>query len=106
MDISKITMDLMLAEFNRAVPGLGSEVRFFVLHAEVPAADLVPGLPHSVFPKKIKRPSETHALVADAVQPPRVDGPLINILCQPGNTFVPEEINLLQLFKACILPPK
>jgi hypothetical protein len=48
------------------------------------------------------------------VQPPRVEGPLINIqwkvsdingaqLCPPGNCTVPEEIGLLQLFKIHVL---
>jgi hypothetical protein len=114
IDISKVTMDLMLAEFNRAVPGIGNQVRFFVNSTEVTISDLVPGQPYSVFPMRLKRPSETHSVVADAIHPPRVEGPFINIqwnvldtshnqLCQPGKTLVPEEISLLQLFKTCVL---
>jgi hypothetical protein len=107
-------MDLMLAEFNRAFLGIGSQVRFFVSPTEVTVSDLVPGQPYSVFPMKLKRTSETRATVADATQPPRVEGPFTNIqwvikdttgnqICAPGNTLVPEEISLLQLFKACVL---
>jgi hypothetical protein len=114
MDSSKVTMNLMIAEFNRAVPGIGNEVRFYVGTAEVEAALLVPGQPYSVYPKKIKRPSDVKAPIAGPIQPPRLEGQLVNIqlavadtarnpLCQPGHSLVPEEIGLLQLFKTCVL---
>jgi hypothetical protein len=114
IDSSKVTMDLMLAEFTWAVSGLGNDVRFFIGDEEVEGALLVPGQPYSVYPRKFKRPVETRAVIAGPVQPPRFEVPLINIqwavadvnrnpLCQPGNSRVPEEISLLQLFKTCIV---
>jgi hypothetical protein len=110
MDCSEIPMNRMIEEFNRAVPGFGNEPRLFVGGTEVDPKALVPGQAYSVYPKKIKRPNENRALLGGAAQPARIEGPLINIqwkvvdvsknqLCLPGNTFVPEEISLLQLFK-------
>jgi hypothetical protein len=100
IDSSKVTLDLKIAEFNRAVPNLGTEVRFFVGNQEVEAALLVPGQPYSVYPRKFKRPVESRAVVASPTQPPRLEGPLVNIqwavvdtnhtqLCHPGNSLVP-----------------
>jgi hypothetical protein len=57
-------MDLMIADFNRAVPNLGNNVRFFVGNQEVEATVPVPGQPYSVYLQKFKRPSETRAVVA------------------------------------------
>jgi hypothetical protein len=115
MDCSNITMDRMIAEFNRTVPGFGNEPRFFVGTTEVDPTDLVPGQPYSVYPRKIKRPNETRAILGGGAQPSRIEGPLINVqwkvvdgakntLCLPGNSQVPEEISLLQLFKIFICP--
>jgi hypothetical protein len=67
-----------------------------------------------VYPRKFKRPADTRANVADATQPPRLEGPLLNIqwavldvnrtpLCLPGSDKVPAEVSLLQLFKSFIL---
>jgi hypothetical protein len=100
----------MIAEFNRAVPGFGNEPLFYVGTTEVDPAALVPGQAYSVYPKAIKRPNENRAELGDAAQPPRIEGPLVNIqwrvsdgagnqLCLPGNSRVPEEVSLLQLFK-------
>jgi hypothetical protein len=103
----------MISEFNMAVPGFGNEARFFVGTTELDPTALVPGQPYSVYPKRIKRPTESRALLGGPAQPPRIEGPLINIqwkvtdtagneLCLPGNSQVPEEISLLQLFKIFI----
>jgi hypothetical protein len=107
---SRTTVSMMIAEFDEAVPGFGDEPRFFVGTTEVDPTELVPGQPYSVYPKRIVRPTENRAQLGGPVQPPRVEGPLINIqwkvsdingaqLCPPGNCTVPEEIGLLQLFK-------
>jgi hypothetical protein len=115
MDCSKVPMDRMIQEFNRAVPGFGNEPRFFVGTVETDPTALIPGQPYSVYPKKFKRPSENRANPAGAVQASRIEGPMIEIqwkvsdvsgsqLCLPGNSRVPEEISLLQLFKIFILP--
>jgi hypothetical protein len=105
----------MIREFNRAVPGFGNEARFFVGTEETDPASLIPGQPYSVYSKKFKRPNENRAKPAGAAQPSRIEGPLINIqwkvsnvagdqLCLPGNSKVPEEISLIQLFKIFIYP--
>jgi ribonuclease HI len=97
MDCSKTTMDRMIAEFNRAVPGFGNEPRFFVGTTEVDPTELAPGTPYSVYPKKIKRPNENRAVLGGPAQPSRIEGPMINIqwkvvdgsknqLCLPGNS--------------------
>jgi hypothetical protein len=115
MDCSKITMDRMIHEFNRAVPGFGNEPRFFVGTVETDPTALIPGQPYSVYPKNFKRPSENRANPAGAVESSRIEGPMIDIqwkvsnvageqLGLPGNSKVPEEISLLQLFKISILP--
>jgi hypothetical protein len=115
MDCSKITMDRMMQEFNRAVPGFGNEARFFVGTEEADPTALIPGQPYSVYPRRIKRPLENKANPSGAIQIPRIEGPLIGIqwkvsnttgnqLCLPGNSRVPEEISLLQLFKTFISP--
>jgi hypothetical protein len=114
IDSSKTTLSALIAEFNKAVPGFGDEPRFFVGTTEIDPTALVPGQPYSVYPKKIARPTEIRAQLGGPVQPPRVEGPLINIqwkvsdingaqLCPPGNCKVPEEISLLQLFKIFVL---
>jgi hypothetical protein len=65
-----------------------------------------------VYPKTIKRPNENRANPAGAIKMARIEGPMVEIqwkvsdvsgnqLCLPGNSKVPEEISLLQLF---ILP--
>jgi hypothetical protein len=110
-----MTLNLMINEFNKAVPGFGNEPRFFVGTTEVDPTALVPGQPYSVYPKKINRPTENRAQLGGPAQPPRIEGPLIDIqwkisdlsgnqLCLPGNSRVPEEISLLQLFKIFVLP--
>jgi hypothetical protein len=110
-----MTLNALIDEFNRAVPGFGDEPRFFVGTTEIDPTALVPGQPYSVYPKAIKRPSENRAHLGGPAQPPRIEGPLIDIqwkvsdisgqqLCLPGNSKVPEEISLLQLFKIFILP--
>jgi hypothetical protein len=115
MDCSKITMDRMLQEFNRAVPGFGNEARFFVGLEETDPTALIPGQPYSVYPRKIKRPAENKANPSGAIQVSRIEGPLVGIqwkvsdlsgrqLCLPGTCRVPEEISLLQLFKIFITP--
>jgi ribonuclease HI len=114
IDSTKVTMDQMLAEFNRAVPGFGDSPRFFVGTTEVDPSELLPGQAYSVYPKRIVRPAENRALLGGPAQPPRVEGPMIHIqwkvsdingaaLCPPGNCEVPEEIGLLQLFKIHVL---
>jgi hypothetical protein len=50
MDCSKIMMDRMINEFNRAVPGFGNEPSFFVGTTEVDPTALIPGQPYSVYP--------------------------------------------------------
>jgi ribonuclease HI len=113
MDCSKIPMSRMISEFNRAVRGFGDAPRFFIGTTEVDPTALVPGQPYSVYPKVIKRPNENRAQLGGAAQPPRIEGPFINIqwkvtdgfrnpLCLPGHSLVPEEISLLQLFKIFI----
>jgi ribonuclease HI len=113
IDCSKISMDRMISEFNKAVPGFRNEPRFFVATTEIDPTALIPGQPYSVYPRKIKRPTENRAQLGGAAQPPRIEGPLIEIqwkvsdisgnqLCLPGNSRVPEEISLLQLFKIFI----
>jgi hypothetical protein len=110
-----MTLNALIDEFNRAVPGFGDEPRFFVGTTEIDPTALVPGQPYSVYPKKITRPSENRAQLGGPAQPPGIEGPLIDIqwkvsdlsgnqLCLPGNSKVPEEISLLQLFKIFVLP--
>jgi ribonuclease HI len=114
IDSSKMTMDALIAEFNRAVPDFGNQPRFFVGLNEVDPTEIRPGQAYSVYPKKISRPSENRAMLGGPVQPPRVEGPMIHIqwkvsdvngsqLCPPGNCSVPAEIGLLQLFKTHVL---
>jgi hypothetical protein len=114
IDSSKITMSQMIAEFNRAVPEFGNEARFFVSKDEVDPTELRPGQAYSVYPKKIKRPLETRAMLGGPIQPARIEAPMIHIqwsvldvnnkpLCPPGNFSVPEEISLPQLFKTFVL---
>jgi hypothetical protein len=114
IDSSKMTLNALIAEFNRAVPGFGDDPRFFVGTTEIDPTALIPGQPYSVYPKKIARPTESRAQLGGPIQPPRLEGPLINIqwkvsdingaqLCPPGNCTVPEEISLLQLFKTFVL---
>jgi hypothetical protein len=79
MDCSKYTMDRMISEFNRAVPGLGNEPRFFVGTTEIDPTVPIPGQPYSVYPRKIKRPNENRAQLGGAAQPPRIEGPPIEI---------------------------
>jgi hypothetical protein len=108
-------MDRMLQEFNRAVLGFGNEARFFVGVEETDPTQVIPGQPYSVYPRKIKRPSENRVNPKEAVQAARIEGPMVGIqwkvsdvsgtqLCLPGNCRVPEEISLLQLFKIFVLP--
>jgi ribonuclease HI len=115
MDCSKIEMFRMIQEFNRAVPGFGDNPRFFVGLEETDASALIPGQPYSVYPKKIKRPSENRASLSAAIKMARIEGPMVDIqwkvtdvngkeLCLPGHSRVPEEISLLQLFKIFIYP--
>jgi nucleoside 2-deoxyribosyltransferase len=115
IDSSKMTLNALIDEFNRDVPGFGDEPRFFVGTTEIDPTALVPGQPYSIYPKTIKRPTENLAQLGGPAQPPRIEGPLIDIqwkvtdisgqqLCLPGNSKVPEEISLLQLFKIFILP--
>jgi ribonuclease HI len=115
IDCSKITMSRMLQEFNRAVTGFGDEACFFVGLEETDPTQLIPGQPYSVYPRKIKRPTENRVNPKEAVQAARIEGPMIGIqwkvtdvagrqLCLPGNCRVPEEISLLQLFKMFITP--
>jgi ribonuclease HI len=114
IDSSRTTLDMMIAEFNRAVPGFGNEPHFFVGTTKVDPTALIPGQPYSIYPKRIVRPTENRTQLGGPAQPPRVKGPLINIqwkvsdvngaaLCPPGNCTVPEEIGLLQLFKIHVL---
>jgi hypothetical protein len=106
MDCSKVTMDRMIQEFNRAVPGFGDSPRFFVGTVETDPTALIPGQPYSVYPKSFRRPNENRANPAGAIQAARIEGPLVEIqwkvsdvsgnqLCLPGNSKVPEEIGLL-----------
>jgi hypothetical protein len=72
-------MDRMLQEFNRAVPGFGNEARFFVGLEETDPTQLIPGQPYSVYPRKIKRPSENRVNPAGAIQAARIEGPMVGI---------------------------
>jgi hypothetical protein len=105
----------MIQEFNRAVPGFGDSPRFFVGTEETDPTALIPGQPYSVHPRKFKRPNENRVNPTGAIQAARIEGPMVEIqwkvsdvsgkqLCLPGNSKVPEEIGLLQLFKIFILP--
>jgi hypothetical protein len=79
IDSSKMTMDMLVVEFNRAVPGFGDQARFFVGLNEVDPTEIRPGQAYSVYPKKIKRPVENRAMLGGPVQPQRVEGPMIHI---------------------------
>jgi hypothetical protein len=116
ISIEILSEDELLEEFERAVPGIGREVRFFIVGQEVEPLSLVPGQPYSVYPKSFKRVDETRATVADPVQAIRYDGPMVNIqwvildtdrnqLAIPGSGKVPEEITLLQLCKVVAKSP-
>jgi hypothetical protein len=70
---------MMIAEFNRAVPGFGNEPRFFVGTEEVDPTELIPGQAYSIYPKRMVRPTENRAQLGGPAQPPRVEGPLIPI---------------------------
>jgi hypothetical protein len=108
IDIHALDEDQWLDEFNRVVPGIGREVRYFVPDQEVEPLALVPGQPYSVYPKQFRRSGEERATVADPVQPVRFEGPMMNIqwavldvdrnqIGLSGNGKVPAEITLLQL---------
>jgi hypothetical protein len=69
IDVSKISEELLLNEFNRAAPGIGREVSCFIADQEVEFMLLQPGQPYLVFPKKFKRSGESRATVSDPIQP-------------------------------------
>jgi hypothetical protein len=61
MDVSILSMEQLLDEFNRAVPSIGREVRYFVGDAEVESVLLQPAQPCSVYPVHFKRTDESRA---------------------------------------------
>jgi hypothetical protein len=109
MDVSMISEEQRLDEFNRAVPAIGREVLYFVGDMEVESVLLQPGQPYSVYPKHFQRTDDTKANVAG------MEGPRISVQWILPNTdraplvlatraMVPEEITLLQLWKLIIAP--
>jgi hypothetical protein len=110
MDVSMLSMDQLLEEFNGAVPKIGREVSFFIADQEMEPTLLQPGQPYSVYPKTFKRSEETSATVSGPIRPRRLEGPKVNIqwvaldterkqLSLPNSDKVPAEVTLLQMWK-------